>query len=124
MENAYESFIAWAPIFHVNTITPLPASWTYRQFIGTGNAKSSNPDRFTHPIVCISGLHGDHDAFYRLFTSLAPKGYTLYSIDMPTIPSIKSEKDFCMCLDALLTQMGIRSAHFVGVHLGGFLVQC
>ena len=116
MENSYHDFLSWAPLIRAKTSTPMEASWTHRAYLGD---RQQQPI----PVLCLAGLHGDQDMYRCVFTSLAPKQYSIYALDLPSIPSLTSVKDFCLCLEAWMSQVKIARAHFVGVHLGGYLSQ-
>ena len=58
--------------------------------------------------------------FFLQASCLSSKGYRVICTEFPIV---WSHREFANCLDRFLHHLNIRSAHFYGTSLGGFLAQ-
>lgn len=106
---AYANFRAWVPrnllpIGHAN-----PNQWLYYDW---------GPRSYPEPLICFHSLIGSAESFFNQLISLAPLGYRVLSVQIPTYWSVP---EFCDALHIFLETLSIRRAHFYGAGLGGFL---
>ncbi|CAN8067044.1 unnamed protein product [Agarophyton chilense] len=105
----YANFRAWVPrnrlpIGHAN-----PNQWMYYDW---------GPRTYPEPIICLHSLIGSAESFFYQLISLAPLGYRIIAVHIPTYWSVP---EFCDALHIFLETLSIRRAHFYGAGLGGFL---
>uniref|UniRef100_A0A0D9XI45 Maspardin n=1 Tax=Leersia perrieri TaxID=77586 RepID=A0A0D9XI45_9ORYZ len=72
------------------------------------------------PLVCIPGIAGTADVYYKQIMSLSMKGYRVISID---VPQIWNHHEWIHSFEKFLDSMNIHHVHIYGTSLGGFLAQ-
>ncbi|XP_062200988.1 uncharacterized protein LOC133903588 isoform X1 [Phragmites australis] len=72
------------------------------------------------PLVCIPGIAGTADVYYKQIMSLCMKGYRVISID---VPQIWNHHEWIHSFEKFLDSMNIHHVHIYGTSLGGFLAQ-
>eukprot|EP00727_Mastigamoeba_balamuthi_P008969 m51a1_g4695 hypothetical protein (308) ;mRNA; r:206339-208280 len=73
------------------------------------------------PLVCLPGVLGQAESFFRQFVALCPKGYRLISV---ASPPVWSHIEWVRAFDAFVDRVGLPCPlHLLGVSLGGFLAQ-
>ncbi|WVZ57993.1 hypothetical protein U9M48_008314 [Paspalum notatum var. saurae] len=72
------------------------------------------------PLVCIPGIAGTADVYYKQIMSLCMKGYRVISID---VPQVWNHHEWIHSFEKFLDSMNIHHVHIYGTSLGGFLAQ-
>ncbi|XP_062205875.1 uncharacterized protein LOC133907799 isoform X2 [Phragmites australis] len=72
------------------------------------------------PLVCIPGIAGTADVYYKQIMSLSMKGYRVISID---VPQVWNHHEWIHSFEKFLDSMTIHHVHIYGTSLGGFLAQ-
>ncbi|XP_072957717.1 uncharacterized protein [Typha angustifolia] len=72
------------------------------------------------PLVCIPGIAGTADVYYKQIMSLSMKGYRVISVD---IPRVWNHHEWIHAFEKFLDTMNIHHVHIYGTSLGGFLAQ-
>lgn len=71
-------------------------------------------------LLCIPGLAGTADVFYKQILSLSSKGYRVISVD---IPRVWSHHEWIQVFEKFLDAINVHHVHLFGTSLGGFLAQ-
>ncbi|XP_051190108.1 uncharacterized protein [Lolium perenne] len=72
------------------------------------------------PLICIPGIAGTADVYYKQIMSLSMKGYRVISID---VPQVWNHHEWIHSFEKFLDSMNIHHVHIYGTSLGGFLAQ-
>ncbi|KAL6607220.1 hypothetical protein ACP70R_041406 [Stipagrostis hirtigluma subsp. patula] len=72
------------------------------------------------PLVCIPGIAGTADVYYKQIMALSMKGYRVISID---VPQVWNHHEWIHSFEKFLDSMNIHHVHIYGTSLGGFLAQ-
>lgn len=72
------------------------------------------------PLVCLSGMAGTVDVFYKQILFLSMKGYRVIAADAPPV---WSHQEWVNSFERFLDSMDIYHVHLYGTSLGGFLAQ-
>ncbi|XP_078446316.1 alpha/beta-Hydrolases superfamily protein [Wolffia australiana] len=72
------------------------------------------------PLVCIPGLAGTADIYYKQILSLSVKGYRVVSVD---IPRVWNHHEWMQAFEKFLDAINVHHVHLYGTSLGGFLAQ-
>lgn len=72
------------------------------------------------PLVCLSGMAGTVDVFYKQILFLSMKGYRVIAADAPPV---WSHQEWVNSFEKFLDSMDIHHVHLYGTSLGGFLAQ-
>ncbi|XP_020094332.1 maspardin isoform X4 [Ananas comosus] len=72
------------------------------------------------PLICIPGIAGTADVYYKQIMSLSMKGYRVISID---IPRVWNHQEWIHAFEKFLDSMNVHHVHIYGTSLGGFLAQ-
>lgn len=72
------------------------------------------------PLVCIPGIAGTADVYYKQIMSLSMKGYRVISVD---IPRVWNHQEWIHAFEKFLDTINIHHVHLYGTSLGGFLAQ-
>ncbi|KAM3401851.1 hypothetical protein ACQJBY_006066 [Aegilops geniculata] len=73
------------------------------------------------PLICIPGIAGTADVYYKQIMSLSMKGYRVISID---VPQVWNHHEWIHSFEKFLDSMNIHhQVHICGTSLGGFLAQ-
>lgn len=72
------------------------------------------------PLVCIPGIAGTADVYYKQIMSLSMKGYRVISID---VPQVWNHHEWIHSFEKFVDSMNIHHVHIYGTSLGGFLAQ-
>ncbi|XP_042428248.1 maspardin-like isoform X4 [Zingiber officinale] len=70
------------------------------------------------PLICIPGIAGTADVYYKQIMSLSIKGYRVISVD---IPRIWNHMEWVQSFEKFLDTLSIYHIHLYGTSLGGFL---
>ncbi|XP_038976534.1 maspardin isoform X4 [Phoenix dactylifera] len=72
------------------------------------------------PLICIPGIAGTADVYYKQIMSLSLKGYRVISID---IPQVWNHHEWIHAFEKFLDTINVHHVHLYGTSLGGFLAQ-
>ncbi|KAI4302765.1 hypothetical protein MLD38_038474 [Melastoma candidum] len=72
------------------------------------------------PLICIPGIAGTADVYYKQVMSLSMKGYRVISID---IPRVWNHHEWIQAFEKFLDAIDVHHIHLYGTALGGFLAQ-
>ncbi|CAN8237992.1 unnamed protein product [Cochlearia groenlandica] len=72
------------------------------------------------PLICIPGIAGTADVYYKQIMSLSIKGYRVISVD---IPRVWNYHDWIQAFEKFLDTIDVHHVHLYGTSLGGFLAQ-
>ncbi|KAK6947639.1 Alpha/beta hydrolase fold-1 [Dillenia turbinata] len=72
------------------------------------------------PLICLPGIAGTADAYYKQIMSLSMKGYRVISVD---IPRVWNHHEWIQAFEKFLDAINIHHVHLYGTSLGGFLAQ-
>ncbi|XP_047327535.1 maspardin-like [Impatiens glandulifera] len=72
------------------------------------------------PLICLPGIAGTADVFYKQIMSLSMKGYRVISVD---IPRVWNHKEWMQAFEKFLDTIDVHHVHLYGTSLGGFLAQ-
>ncbi|KAG6552681.1 hypothetical protein Mapa_005628 [Marchantia paleacea] len=72
------------------------------------------------PVVCLCGIAGTADVFYKQILSLSAKGYRVIAADAPPV---RSHQEWVSSFEKFLDTLGAHHVHLYGTSLGGFLAQ-
>ncbi|XP_057869455.1 uncharacterized protein LOC131076332 isoform X2 [Cryptomeria japonica] len=72
------------------------------------------------PLVCLSGIAGTADVFYKQMLSLSMKGYRVIAADAPPT---WSHQEWVDSFEKFLDDIDVHHVHLYGTSLGGFLAQ-
>ncbi|XP_051137230.1 uncharacterized protein LOC127255633 [Andrographis paniculata] len=72
------------------------------------------------PLICLPGIAGTADVYYKQIMSLSTKGYRVISID---IPRVWNHQEWVMAFEKFLDVIDVHHVHLYGTSLGGFLAQ-
>lgn len=86
-----------------------PVDWRYYDW---------GPRDYPEPIICLHSVLGSAECFYHQIISIAPRGYRIISIQIPTYWTVS---EFCDALHNFLDTIPHRRVHLYGAGLGGFL---
>ncbi|XP_064935187.1 uncharacterized protein LOC135666621 isoform X4 [Musa acuminata AAA Group] len=70
------------------------------------------------PLICIPGIAGTTDVYYKQIMSLSMKGYRVISVD---VPHVWSHHEWAHAFEKFLDTLSIYHVHLYGTSLGGFL---
>ncbi|XP_065018963.1 uncharacterized protein LOC135584363 isoform X1 [Musa acuminata AAA Group] len=70
------------------------------------------------PLICIPGIAGTTDVYYKQIMSLSMKGYRVISVD---VPHVWSHHEWAYAFEKFLDTLSIYHVHLYGTSLGGFL---
>lgn len=106
----YESLV---PIERFYTNSPTSALWECRDYAPSEAARNTNI-----PLICLPGLSGTCDVFWRVVLELVPRGVRIITV---TIPPVWTVESFVDEFAAFLDRRRIRTAHLLGTNLGSLL---
>jgi maspardin len=107
----YKRFRSWVSLQKICVHLFSEKDWVYYDF---------GPKECV-PLVCIPGITGTPDVFYKQILSLCPKGYRIIAVESPPYTTYERWlKGFDRFLDALK----ISKVHLFGAAFGGYLAQC
>uniref|UniRef100_A0A2P2KJQ9 Maspardin n=1 Tax=Rhizophora mucronata TaxID=61149 RepID=A0A2P2KJQ9_RHIMU len=72
------------------------------------------------PLICLPGIAGTADVYYKQIMSLSMKGYRVISID---IPRVWNHLEWIQAFEKFLDVIDVHHVHLYGTSLGGFLAQ-
>ncbi|KAI5655635.1 hypothetical protein M9H77_32822 [Catharanthus roseus] len=72
------------------------------------------------PLICLPGLAGTADVYYKQIMSLSMKGYRVISVD---IPRVWNHQEWIQAFEKFLDAIDVHHVHIYGTSLGGFLAQ-
>ncbi|KAL8064414.1 hypothetical protein ABFX02_01G088100 [Erythranthe guttata] len=72
------------------------------------------------PLICLPGIAGTADVYYKQIMSLAMKGYRVISVD---IPRVWNQQEWIQAFEKFLDAIDVHHIHLYGTSLGGFLAQ-
>jgi maspardin len=72
------------------------------------------------PLICLPGLAGTADVFYKQVMTLSMKGYRVISVD---IPRVWNHHEWVTAFEKFLDAIDVHYIHIYGTSLGGFLAQ-
>ncbi|KAI4338832.1 hypothetical protein MLD38_023843 [Melastoma candidum] len=72
------------------------------------------------PLICIPGITGTADVYYKQVMSLSMKGYRVISVD---IPRVWNHHEWIQAFEKFLDAIDVHHIHIYGTALGGFLAQ-
>eukprot|EP00252_Welwitschia_mirabilis_P012793 TRINITY_DN28300_c0_g1_i1.p1 TRINITY_DN28300_c0_g1~~TRINITY_DN28300_c0_g1_i1.p1 ORF type:complete len:388 (-),score=55.37 TRINITY_DN28300_c0_g1_i1:153-1316(-) len=72
------------------------------------------------PLICLSGVAGTADVFYKQIMFLATRGYRVIAADAPPT---WSHQEWLISFEKFLDSIDIHHVHLYGTELGGFLAQ-
>ncbi|XP_023534159.1 maspardin-like [Cucurbita pepo subsp. pepo] len=72
------------------------------------------------PLICLPGIAGTADVYYKQILSLAMKGYRVISVD---IPRVWKHQEWIQAFEKFLDTIDVHHIHIYGTSLGGFLAQ-
>ncbi|KAK1307006.1 40S ribosomal protein S13-1 [Acorus calamus] len=72
------------------------------------------------PLVCLPGIAGTADVYYKQILSLSMKGYRVVSVD---IPRVRNHHEWIQAFEKFLDTINVHHVHLYGTSLGGFLAQ-
>ncbi|XP_061348256.1 LOW QUALITY PROTEIN: uncharacterized protein LOC133293672 [Gastrolobium bilobum] len=72
------------------------------------------------PLICLPGIAGTADVYYKQIMSLSMKGYRVISVD---IPRVWHHTDWIQAFEKFLDAIDVHHIHLYGTSLGGFLAQ-
>ncbi|THU54880.1 hypothetical protein C4D60_Mb11t00720 [Musa balbisiana] len=70
------------------------------------------------PLICIPGIAGTADVYYKQIKSLSMKGYRVISVDLPRV---WNHHEWVHSFEKFLDTLSIYHVHLYGTSLGGFL---
>ena len=70
------------------------------------------------PVICLHGVAGTCESFYRIFLSLYPRGYRIISLEYPEYWDFD---DWITGMEVVLDSLDIGRFHLLGSTLGAFL---
>ncbi|KAG7552873.1 Alpha/Beta hydrolase fold [Arabidopsis thaliana x Arabidopsis arenosa] len=72
------------------------------------------------PLICIPGIAGTADVYYKQIMALSMKGYRVISVD---IPRVWNYHEWIQAFEKFLDTIDVHHVHLYGTSLGGFLAQ-
>ncbi|KAJ9147773.1 hypothetical protein P3X46_029895 [Hevea brasiliensis] len=72
------------------------------------------------PLICLPGIAGTADVYYKQIMSLSMKGYRVISVD---IPRVWNHHEWVQAFEKFLDVIDVHHIHLYGTSLGGFLAQ-
>ncbi|KAG8382378.1 hypothetical protein BUALT_Bualt05G0071200 [Buddleja alternifolia] len=72
------------------------------------------------PLICLPGIAGTADVYYKQVMSLSMKGYRVISVD---IPRVWNHHEWVQAFEKFLDAIDVHHIHLYGTSLGGFLAQ-
>ncbi|RLN15942.1 maspardin [Panicum miliaceum] len=103
-------YVYFKSIVPLHKISIGPKLWRYYDF----------GPKVVPPLVCIPGIAGTADVYYKQIMSLCMKGYRVISID---VPQVWNHHEWIHSFEKFLDSMNIHHVHIYGTSLGGFLAQ-
>ncbi|XP_024378692.1 uncharacterized protein [Physcomitrium patens] len=106
----YVHFKAHVPLHHIPVGSNGFKQWRYYDY----GPKS------VAPLVCLSGVAGTADVFYKQILNLCLKGYRVIAADAPPV---WTHQEWVSSFEKFLDALGVHHVHLYGTSLGGFLAQ-
>ncbi|KAH8521768.1 hypothetical protein Peur_040404 [Populus x canadensis] len=72
------------------------------------------------PLICLPGIAGTADVYYKQIMALSLKGYRVISVD---IPHVWNHHEWIQAFEKFLDVIDVHHIHLYGTSLGGFLAQ-
>ncbi|XP_038874584.1 maspardin [Benincasa hispida] len=72
------------------------------------------------PLICLPGIAGTADVYYKQIMFLSMKGYRVISVD---IPRVWNHQEWIQTFEKFLDAIDVHRIHLYGTSLGGFLAQ-
>ncbi|KAG5249215.1 maspardin [Salix suchowensis] len=72
------------------------------------------------PLICLPGVAGTADVYYKQIMSLSMKGYRVISVDIPRVWNLH---EWIQAFENFLDVIDVHHIHLYGTSLGGFLAQ-
>ncbi|KAJ6712324.1 ACID CLUSTER PROTEIN 33 [Salix viminalis] len=72
------------------------------------------------PLICLPGIAGTSDVYYKQIMALSLKGYRVISVD---IPCVWNHHEWIQAFEKFLDVIDVHHIHLYGTSLGGFLAQ-
>ncbi|CAI0413834.1 unnamed protein product [Linum tenue] len=72
------------------------------------------------PLICLPGIAGTADVYYKQIMALSMKGYRVIAVD---IPRVWNHMEWIQAFDKFLDVINVHHMHLYGTSLGGFLAQ-
>ncbi|KAH0448979.1 hypothetical protein IEQ34_022779 [Dendrobium chrysotoxum] len=72
------------------------------------------------PLICLPGIAGTADVYYKQIMSLSLKGYRVVSLDLPRV---WNHLEWVHAFEKFLDTINVHHVHLYGTSLGGFLAQ-
>ncbi|EPS61664.1 esterase/lipase/thioesterase family protein, partial [Genlisea aurea] len=72
------------------------------------------------PLICLPGITGTADVYYKQIMALSTKGYRVISVD---IPCVWNNNEWVQAFEKFLDAIDVHHVHIYGTALGGFLAQ-
>ncbi|KAL1568973.1 maspardin-like isoform X1 [Salvia divinorum] len=76
--------------------------------------------KYVPPLICLPGIAGTADVYYKQIMSLSNKGYRVISVD---IPRVWNNQEWIQAFEKFLDVIDVHHIHLYGTSLGGFLAQ-
>ncbi|KAF0929933.1 hypothetical protein E2562_026933, partial [Oryza meyeriana var. granulata] len=103
-------YVYFKSVVPLHKISIGPKLWRYYDF----------GPKAVQPLVCIPGIAGTADVYYKQIMALSMKGYRVISID---VPQVWNHHEWIHSFEKFLDSMNIHHVHIYGTSLGGFLAQ-
>ncbi|XP_065858009.1 uncharacterized protein [Euphorbia lathyris] len=72
------------------------------------------------PLICLPGIAGTAEVYYKQIMALSMKGYRVISVD---IPRVWNHQEWIQAFEKFLDVIDVHHIHLYGTSLGGFLAQ-
>ncbi|XP_042025482.1 maspardin-like isoform X2 [Salvia splendens] len=76
--------------------------------------------KYVPPLICLPGIAGTADVYYKQIMSLSNKDYRVISVD---IPLVWNNQEWIQAFEKFLDVIDVHHIHLYGTSLGGFLAQ-
>lgn len=111
-KEGFKLFRSWVPLQRVNVdYFGVEKVWKYYDW---------GPKELP-PLVCIPGVSGTAESFYKQFLTLCPRGYRVIAVQPP---SYMTHASWAQGFDKFLDLLRVQKAHLFGTSLGGYLALC
>ncbi|MBA0773385.1 hypothetical protein Gotri_008663 [Gossypium trilobum] len=96
-------------------------AWNLPNSIGTKQWRYYDfGPKVVSPLICLPGIAGTADIYYKQIMSLSMKGYRVISVD---IPQVWNHQEWIQSFEKFLDVINVHHIHLYGTSLGGFLAQ-
>eukprot|EP01089_Gocevia_fonbrunei_P017923 TRINITY_DN5967_c0_g1_i4.p1 TRINITY_DN5967_c0_g1~~TRINITY_DN5967_c0_g1_i4.p1 ORF type:complete len:210 (-),score=33.25 TRINITY_DN5967_c0_g1_i4:274-903(-) len=105
----YKSFKSYVALRR--TTTDMDKEWAYYDF---------GPQNIV-PLICLPGISGTADVFWKQIKGLSSRGYRVISVQPGAYTTFV---DWVKGFERFLDNLKLRQVHLFGIGLGGYLAQC